>query len=162
MLLGAPRQLQLLPRGIAGEFCERKRDGAEIAHKPAIVSRQPQKRTELAYVRGCWPVAHRLNLVLHDAQAVLANHVPEELNLPLAQCTFAGLGVQPLLTQTSQHLSDMLLVLLCCVAVHDDVIQEHQDELVEEVAERVVHQLHEHTGGVAQAHWQHVVLEQSL
>ena len=162
LLLGPPQQVQLLPCSVARQLGERKGEGAEAAHESAVVPCKSKERTQLPQIRRNRPVAHRLDLVLHDSQPVLPHHVTEELDLSLAQRTLAGLGVQSLLTQARQCLSYMLLVLLQRVAVHDDVVEEHQDEPVEEVREGVVHQLHEDARRVAQAHRQHVVLEQPL
>ena len=70
---------------------------------------------------------------------MLAHHVAEEIDLALAQRAFAGLGVQPLLTKAGQRLTDMLFVLPHRVTIHDDVVQKHEHELVEEFCERIVH-----------------------
>ena len=47
-------------------------------------------------------------------------------------------------------------------AEDENVVEEHQDALVEQVAERVVHQLHEGARRVAEAHGQHQVLEAAV
>ena len=162
LFLGPPRQLQLLSCHVARELRERQRDRAEVAHEPAVVTGEAEKCAELAYVLRSRPVAHRFDLVLHDAQAVHAHHVAEEFYLSLAQRALAGLGVQPLLAQAIQRLPHVLFMLLQRVAVHDDVVQEDEHEFVEEVCEGVVHQLHEDAWRVAQSHRQHVVFEQAL
>lgn len=56
----------------------------------------------------------------------------------------------------------MPLVVFQRVAVHDDVVQEDEHELIEVGAEGVVHERHEHAGRIAQAHREHGVLELAL
>ena len=53
----------------------------------------------------------------------------------------------------------MVLVLFERLAVDEDVVEEHEDELVEEGAEGLVHEVHEGGGSVGQAEGEHEEFE---
>ena len=86
----------------------------------------------------------------------------EELDLGAEELALAALGEQLLRAQPSEHLAHMSDVLLLGAAEHEDVVEEHQHTAVEQVSEGVVHELHEGTGRVAQAHGQHEVLKAAV
>ena len=53
----------------------------------------------------------------------------------------------------------MPLVLLQRLAVDEDVVEEHEDELVEELTERLMHEMHEGGWRVGETERQHEELE---
>ena len=76
-----------------------------------------------------------LHLVLHHAHAVAADVWPRNSTSCLEELALALLGVQLLLSQQLQHLAHVPLVLLQRLAVDEDVVEEHEHELVEVAAE---------------------------
>ena len=85
--------------------------------------------------------------------------MPQERHLSLHESTLARLDVQFLILQPSQHGAQMLQVLLLGAAEDEDVIQKAQHARIQHICERLIHQLHERTRCVAQAHRQHCVFE---
>ena len=100
-----------------------------------------------------------LDLVGHDSQSSASNVMTEELDLVHEQLAFALLGVQMALLQSGEHRGNIVLVLLQRRTVDDDVVEEHEDATIEQVAERAVHQMLERGRRVREAHWQHCPLE---
>ena len=143
----------------AAQFRERSCNLAEASDEAPVVARQPEELLHFLLRRGSWPAIHRCDLALHHAHARSPDEVTEELHLLAEEAAFAQLGEQLLLPQPLQHHPQMLLVLLQRAAVDQNVVQEHQHELVELAAEGVLHERHELGRRVRQAHRQNQPLE---
>jgi hypothetical protein len=76
--------------------------------------------------------------------------------------TLAEFGIKLVLSQGSQHKSQMLCVLFLGLGVDQDVIYEHHNKLVEELHEHLVHEIHEIGRGIGQAKGHHGVLKQTV
>ncbi len=81
----------------------------------------------------------------------------KELHLVPEHLALAELRIQLVLAQPLQHFAHMRYVLLACLAEDEDVVEEDQHTPVQQVAEGVVHELHEGAGRIAEAHRQHEV-----
>ena len=79
----------------------------------------------------------------------------EELHLAPEELALGDLGVQLVGRQPLQHALDVPLVLLQRAAVDEDVVEEDEHELVQLLAEGVLHERHEGRRRVGQAHGQH-------
>ena len=75
----------------------------------------------------------------------------EKLDAILEEFTLTLLGVEFIVTQQCQHLAYVFLVFIHIATVDENVIEEHQHELVQEGLEDRVHQMHERCRCIRQA-----------
>ena len=83
-------------------------------------------------------------------------------HMRLAKVTFLEFGLQFVLTESIKHLAEVKFVLVLIVAIYQDIVQIHQNELVNEPMHNRIHQTLEGTGGVTQAQRQNRILKQAI
>ncbi len=91
----------------------------------------------------CWPFIHCLDLVVHHAHSVATDDVTEEFDLITKQLALALLRVQLLVTEDLHYLAHVFDVLGQGSTVDENIIEEDDHELVEVIAERLMHEMHE-------------------
>ena len=106
-----------------------------------------------------WPFLNGFDLVVHHANTVAADVVTKELDFVLEEFTLGLLGVEFLLAEDAEDLANVVLVLFECLAEDEDVVEEHEDELVEERAKGLMHEVHERGGSVGEAEGEHEEFE---
>ena len=144
------------------QFGEGQRDVAEPSHEPTIEAGEAEERSDVADVAWHRPLAHRRDLVLHDRQSIGADVMAEEFDLAPRELALAQLRVQLRRSQPIQHLAQVHQMLLDGGAEHQYVVEEDEHAPIQQIAERVVHQLHERTRRVAESHRQHPILEAAV
>lgn len=76
--------------------------------------------------------------------------------------TFLCLDVQPGRSQSFEDEADVDFIFLQRVGVDQEVIEVGGEELVEEIAERIVHEVLEGAWGIAEAERHNLVLEEAV
>ena len=106
-----------------------------------------------------WPCLYRQHLVLHHAHPVSTNDMTEELYLRCEQFTLTLLRIQLLCAEYVHHRSYVFLMIGECLTVDENIIEEHDHEIVEVCTEGLMHEMHECRRCVRQPEWQHEKLE---
>ena len=149
-------------RRLLGQLREGQRDLAEVLDEAAVEPGEAEEGAHIGHVLQLRPVAHVLHLVLRDGQALRSDAMAEELHLGAKEFALAALGVELAGAQTREDLAHVGCMFLLRAAEDEDVVEEDEHTAVQQVAECVVHQLHEGAGRVAEAHRQHSVLEAAV
>ena len=144
---------------VVSELRERGGDLGEVLDELAVVAGGTEERAHVSHFGRGRPFLHGFDLVVHHANAIATDMVTEELDLMLEELALGLLGVEFLLAEDVQHLANMVFVLVESLAEDENVVEEHEDELVEEWTEGLMHQVHERGGGVGQAEGEHEEFE---
>src|SRR4051812_32435564 len=72
----------------------------------------------------------------------------EESHFLQPKLTFAELGIQLVLAQLLQYQKQMCLMLLLILGIDQYVINEHRNELIQELHKHLVHHIHKYAGAL--------------
>ncbi len=137
------------------EVCQRGRDGCMMRYKFHVVGCQPKERAQFLDIRMLWPVQDGLDFVRIHADPLGTRSVAEEVNCWLEEGALGQLGIEFMLPQPLKHL---LLMLLLILAENENVVKVHNDALIQQWPEDVVHEAHEGGWSIREAERHHCEL----
>ena len=148
--------------GLLGQLGQRRRDGAEVFDEPTVIASRTEERTHVSSLGWCGPLLDGLHLALHHSDTVTTDDVTKELDLSLEQLTLGLLGVKLLATEDVEYDTNVLLVPLGGLGVDEDVVKEDDDEVIQLLAEGLVHQTHESCWCIRETEGQNEELEVTI
>src|SRR6516225_485240 len=121
--------LSLCPFECFSFLCQLREWSGDLTEHPnelAIVANEANEGLNLRHGLERRPLEDRLHFFLHHVQTAVIDYMAEKLDARLEQLTLAGFGVQLTLAQEFQYFSYVSAMVRDVVAVHPDVINEHQ------------------------------------
>lgn len=104
-------------------------------HIPSVEPSQSKKQSNIKH--RLWPrlVHYTFNLLLHWPNGVVANDMPNILDLPEAECALRPATLQFFALQRLQHPTDMRQMVSLGLSVDKDVVQLDLDKYINEILE---------------------------
>ncbi|CAA0834321.1 Unknown protein, partial [Striga hermonthica] len=97
------------------------------------------------------PFAHNLNLAGIHLNASSCHNVAKECHTVQPELALRELSIQLLAAKSLQHNPQMLLVLIDVPGIDQNVVDEHNDELVLERMKDPIHKVHENGRGIVES-----------
>jgi len=101
---------------------------------------KPKERLDVFYFTGYRPLLDGLDLVRGHGKAVRREDISEILHGVTVPFAFTRVCEQVVLPESSENLSNVFLMLLRGVGVHEDVVEVDEYVDVEEVTKNIVHE----------------------
>ena len=135
LLLFTPCEHCVLAQQVVEGLCQCPKVFDEIA----IEASQAQHTPHFCFVFGSAHLLNGLHLGWVWAFGVCCDDKSQVLSLWLCKVALGHLGLQVVLLHATQHLLQLLHVLLPRLAVHQDVVNEHHHTVVHHVGKDVCH-----------------------
>jgi hypothetical protein len=103
----------------------------EVQNEPSIIVGQPKECPHLRHSRWRFPIQELLHFVGVHRDCFRRNHVTQEWDFHDSELTFAELEVQLMLSQTVKYISEVIFMVFHTLQIYQNVINEHDDELVQ-------------------------------
>ena len=93
-----------------------------LANEAPIIGEESERRLELLIVRRDGTVAYLREIALPGTNAVLVNHVAQELHTAIAKVALVRARVEAIVAEALEHLLQSRIVLLPRAAVNNDIV----------------------------------------
>lgn len=117
-------------------------------NKTPIISRKAQEAAYLYHIRRSWLINIGLNLLWINKDSILRDDMPQECNLIKPKFTPAKFCIQLLLSQCSQHNSEVLLIFHLTLGINQNVTNENNHKVIQIWLENPIHQIYKVCEGI--------------